>query len=199
MEKITSILNAARDLFAEKGFDQTPVSDIAKRAGVAGGTIIYHFKNKENLLFILIRQILYTLFRQTQDEMNLAPTGLGAVEAYMQAFFEFLKVRRNDFKVLLKTNPFEIINLQSHPNADLKLIFERYLELLIEAIKRGQKDGSIQDCKASHLARAIFALLFGCGQMVVFFGEDSSMLLEQAMILARGGLNVDAPSEGPQE
>lgn len=198
MEKITSILNAARDLFAEKGFDQTPVSDIAKRAGVAGGTIIYHFKNKENLLFILIRQILYTLFRQTQDEMNRAATGLEAVECYLQAFFAFLKSRRNDFKVLLKTNPFEIINLQSHPNADLKLIFERYLELLIEAIRRGQKDGSIRDCNASHRARAIFALLFGSGQMVVFFGEESAMLLEQATTLANNSLAVDDANPPPK-
>jgi len=141
MEKITSILNAARDLFAEKGFDQTPVSDIAKRAGVAGGTIIYHFKNKENLLFILIRQILYTLFRQTQDELVQAGTGMEAVERYLKAFFLFLRGRRNDFKVLLKTNPFEIINLQSHPNADLKLIFERYLELLGQTPASGEARG----------------------------------------------------------
>ena len=190
MEKITSILNAARDLFAEKGFDQTPVSDIAKQAGVAGGTIIYHFKNKENLLFILIRQILYSLYRQTQDRIKPTSIGSDAVEAYVQAFFGFLHTRRNDFKVLLKTNPFEVINLQDHPNADVKLIFERYLELLVEAIKQGQADGSIRDCVPGDRARAIFALLFGAGQMVVFFGEDSDMLLNEALRIAHESLSA---------
>lgn len=188
MEKITSILNAARDLFAEKGFDQTPVSDIAKRAGVAGGTIIYHFKNKENLLFILIRQILYSLYRQTQDEIRLAKNGREAVDNYITAFFGFLARRTSDFKVLLKTNPFEVINLQNHPNADVKLVFERYLGLLIEAIKRGQADGSIGPCDPDARARVLFATLFGAGQMVVFFGEDSQRLLDEVKGLAAASL-----------
>lgn len=188
MEKITSILNAARDLFAENGFDQTPVSDIAKRAGVAGGTIIYHFKNKENLLFILIRQILYSLYKQTQDEMKQANDGIDAVDRYLAAFFYFLNKRTNDFKVLLKTNPFEVINLQDHPNADVKLIFERYLELLIEVLRRGQRDGTIGPCDPNMRARTLFAMLFGAGQMVVFFGEDGEKLLKDTQEVARAGL-----------
>lgn len=188
MEKITAILNAARDLFAKNGFDQTPVSEIAKKAGVAGGTIIYHFKSKENLLFILIRQILYSLFRQTQEEMKQAATGHQAVERYIHAFFSFLGSRTNDFMVLLKTNPFEVINLQQHPNADVKLIFDRYLELLIEAIKLGQTDGSIGPGQPVDLAKSIFATLFGSGQLVVYFGENSETLQGSALHFARAGL-----------
>lgn len=188
MEKITAILNAARDLFAEKGFDQTPVSDIAKKAGVAGGTIIYHFKSKENLLFILIRQILYTLYRQTQEEISTATNGLGAVEGYIRAFFSCLGTRSSDFMVLLKTNPFEVINLQEHPNADVRLIFDRYFELLADAIRRGQADGSIRDGDATALAKSIFATLFGSAQLQVFFGDSSANLMDTALHFVRVGL-----------
>ncbi len=188
MEKITAILNAARDLFAQKGFDQTPVSEIAKKAGVAGGTIIYHFKNKENLLFILIRQILYSLYRQTQDEMNPVTDGMDAVNCYIRAFFQFLGTRTNDIMVLLKTNPFEVINLEAHPNADVRLIFDRYLDLLVEAIKRGQADGSIQAGQPVDMARFIFATLFGSGQLVVCFKYDSEQLMRSALHFARAGL-----------
>jgi len=190
MEKITTILNAARDLFAEKGFDQTPVSDIAKKAGVAGGTIIYHFKSKENLLFILIRQILYSLFRRAQDETSASKTGLEAVEGYIHAFFSFLGSRSSDFKVLLKTNPFEVINLKQHPNADVKLIFDRYLGLLVEAIERGQADGSIGAGQPEDLAKSVFATLFGSGQLVVYFDEDSDLLMDSALHFARAGLRA---------
>lgn len=188
MEKITAILNAARDLFAEKGFDQTPVSEIAKRAGVAGGTIIYHFKNKENLLFILIRQILYALYRQTQEEMNSTTDSMDAVNCYIRAFFRFLGTRTNDIMVLLKTNPFEVINLKEHPNADVRLIFDRYLELLVEAIKRGQADGSIQAGQPVDLAKSILATLFGSGQLAVCFQYDSEQLMRSALHFIRAGL-----------
>jgi TetR/AcrR family fatty acid metabolism transcriptional regulator len=188
MEKITHILSAARDLFAEKGFEQTPIAEIAKKAGVAGGTIIYHFKSKDNLLFILIRQILYSLYRQAQDEIAAATNGLNAVESYIRAFFGFLDSRGSDFKVLLKTNPFEVINLQEHPNADVKLIFERYLDLLVDAIKRGQADGSIRDGQPSEMGKFIFATLFGSAQLKVVFGDSATNLLDSALHFARAGL-----------
>ena len=43
------ILQAALDLFAERGFDGASIRDIAKRAGVFHGLIKYHFESKEEL------------------------------------------------------------------------------------------------------------------------------------------------------
>jgi AcrR family transcriptional regulator len=49
------ILRAAEELFAEKGFDRTPTSRIAKQAGVPQGLIFYHFPTKMELLLTLVR------------------------------------------------------------------------------------------------------------------------------------------------
>ena len=49
------ILHAAEELFAEKGFDRTPTSKIAKQAGVPHGLIFYHFPTKLDLLLALVR------------------------------------------------------------------------------------------------------------------------------------------------
>ncbi|MEM7492681.1 MAG: TetR/AcrR family transcriptional regulator [Pseudomonadota bacterium] len=48
-ETRASILQAALDQFAERGFDGASIRDIAKRAGVFHGLIKYHFENKEEL------------------------------------------------------------------------------------------------------------------------------------------------------
>ena len=48
-------LQAAEELFAEKGFDRTPTSKIAKQAGVPHGLIFYHFPTKLDLLLALVR------------------------------------------------------------------------------------------------------------------------------------------------
>ena len=45
--KYNRILEAAVKIFAEQGFFQSTVSQIAKEAGVADGTIYLYFKNKE--------------------------------------------------------------------------------------------------------------------------------------------------------
>lgn len=44
------ILRAATDVICERGFDDTRIAQIAERAGVSGGTIIYHFQTLDHLL-----------------------------------------------------------------------------------------------------------------------------------------------------
>ncbi|WP_431910405.1 TetR/AcrR family transcriptional regulator [Amycolatopsis thermoflava] len=51
------ILRAAEDLFAESGFDATPTSRIAERAGVPKGLVHYYFRRKADLLTALIKRL----------------------------------------------------------------------------------------------------------------------------------------------
>ena len=50
------ILDAAVTVFAKRGFDRARVSDIARSAGVADGTIYLYFKNKDDLLIRLFEE-----------------------------------------------------------------------------------------------------------------------------------------------
>ena len=49
-EKYQRILDAAVEVIAERGYFKSPVSAIAKRAGVADGTIYLYFKSKDEVL-----------------------------------------------------------------------------------------------------------------------------------------------------
>lgn len=51
------ILAAAEELFAESGFDATPTSRIAERAGVPKGLVHYYFRRKEDLLTALVESL----------------------------------------------------------------------------------------------------------------------------------------------
>jgi TetR/AcrR family acrAB operon transcriptional repressor len=48
------ILDAAEELFAEKGFERTSFVDIAARSGISRGSIPWHFKNKDGLLLAVV-------------------------------------------------------------------------------------------------------------------------------------------------
>ena len=48
--KYQHILEAAMDLFSERGFETTSVQDIAQTAGIAKGTVYLYFKSKEDLV-----------------------------------------------------------------------------------------------------------------------------------------------------
>jgi TetR/AcrR family transcriptional regulator, fatty acid metabolism regulator protein len=50
-ERTVAILDAARSVFAERGFSDTVMSEIAERAGVVEGSIYRYFRNKRELMF----------------------------------------------------------------------------------------------------------------------------------------------------
>src|ERR1051326_7307239 len=60
-ERRAAIVDAAMEEFIARGFAATRLDDIAKRAGVAKGTIYLHFKDKESMFEELIRTAIVPL------------------------------------------------------------------------------------------------------------------------------------------
>lgn len=68
-----TILEVSEKLFAEKGFDKTGINEIAERAGIAKSVIYHHFKNKDDILQMLIKSIseeLIELKRSIRDSQS---------------------------------------------------------------------------------------------------------------------------------
>ena len=63
LEKREAILQAALELFAERGFHNTPMSLIAKQSGASAGTIYHHFVDKDDLIHALYRHVKTTFYR----------------------------------------------------------------------------------------------------------------------------------------
>ncbi|MGY3189474.1 TetR/AcrR family transcriptional regulator [Lysinibacillus sp. TE18511] len=55
-ERRNEILDAADELFGQKGFDRTSTNDILEKVGIARGTLYYHFKSKEDIMDALIER-----------------------------------------------------------------------------------------------------------------------------------------------
>jgi len=79
-----AIFDAALDEFIDRGFAATRLDDIAKRAGVAKGTIYLHFKDKQALFQELVRAALLPLI----GRLAAPPTGGGSVRAVLENFAE---------------------------------------------------------------------------------------------------------------
>ncbi len=62
-DKRAAILQAALELIGEQGFQHTPMSLIAKRAGASAGIIYHYFESKDDLIQALYRQVKSDLSR----------------------------------------------------------------------------------------------------------------------------------------
>jgi len=69
-ERKAEIMDASLELFAIKGYENTAVSDIVKKVGVAQGTFYYYFKTKEDIMVALIDRFMgiHEEYIQTVDE-----------------------------------------------------------------------------------------------------------------------------------
>ena len=102
-ERREAIIEAAMDEFIARGFAATRLDDVAKRAGVAKGTIYLHFKDKEALFEELIRTAIVPLV----NRLAAGPPPVGAsvrdmVEGFARTFIhEVTTTRRGDIVRLI--------------------------------------------------------------------------------------------------
>jgi AcrR family transcriptional regulator len=88
--KRDQILQAARAVFAEKGFHRSTIKDVAARAGVADGTVYNYFENKTALILGLLDHFNQSERREA-DLKGIKELGLEAfVRSYTQQRFELL-------------------------------------------------------------------------------------------------------------
>src|SRR5271169_3282519 len=74
-DKSEAILNAALDLFVDRGFHGTSVPSVAHRAGVAAGTIYHYFTSKEALVNALYKNRKRQIIGRVMDDFPFnAPT-----------------------------------------------------------------------------------------------------------------------------
>ena len=96
-ERRAAIIEAALDEFVARGFTATRLDDIAKRAGVAKGTIYLHFKDKESMFEELIRTALVPLIGRLAAPPVMGGSVRDVIEAFAQMFIrEVANTRRGE-------------------------------------------------------------------------------------------------------
>src|SRR5215204_3727939 len=81
-ERRGAIIEAAMDEFIARGFAATRLDDVAKRAGVAKGTIYLHFKDKESMFEELIRTAIVPLVGRMEGPPPAGATVRDAIEGF---------------------------------------------------------------------------------------------------------------------
>ena len=101
-ERRAAIVEAAMDEFIARGFAATRLDDVAKRAGVAKGTLYLHFKDKESMFEELIRTAIVPLIGRMHAPPPIGGSVRDAVEGFARAFIqEVASTRRGDIVRLI--------------------------------------------------------------------------------------------------
>lgn len=80
---------AALELFASEGIESASTRDIARRAGVAEGTLYRHFQTKEDLALSILLRLSEELRRQLEESVVRASGAAEQLKALIDTFFRF--------------------------------------------------------------------------------------------------------------
>ena len=156
-EKRKRILEAALNVFAERGFYNAKVSEVARAAGVADGTIYLYFQNKDDLLIRLFEDRMEFIITRLNEE--LARSDKAPAEQLRRMILMHLNLAIQQPKLA------EFITVELRQSARFVKEYENprfleYLRILRDIVERGQREGAIRSGLDSRLiVRAIFGAL----------------------------------------
>jgi TetR/AcrR family fatty acid metabolism transcriptional regulator len=174
-------LRAAIKVFARNGFYDTRVSEVAKAAGVADGTIYLYFKSKDELLLSLFEDRVETLLTHMKSELPKQPSAPGKLRRIIEMQLGVLEGERDlaeVFTVILRQST-KLLKEYAAPK------FTAYIDLIAAVVTEGQASGDFRtDISPVLVARATWGALDGIALTWALGRAERGALVRAAAQLA---------------
>ncbi len=158
-ERKNQIINAAEDVFTQKGFDEARMDDIAEETGLSKGTLYLYFKSKDDLIIAILDRMFQGEFKQFQD-LNL--TELSAVDA----IWKITDLLTKDILGFVHLIPivYQFLALafrNKYVQKALKKYINLYIDMLVPIIQHGIDSGEFRKVDVREVAIAMGAMIEG--------------------------------------
>lgn len=158
-----AILEAALHLFAENGYAATSVAEISKRSGAAEGTIFHHYRSKDELFLLIVKDIEDKLTSRLRSEVTERrfENGMAMVEATISLYLDMASEMTVEFAFLFRNRFFLVAGEHPIYKSHFESIHGSFVDMLKIGLSIGRRDGSIVACDEEPTAVIIFAALNG--------------------------------------
>lgn len=162
-EKQKKILSAATEMFAEKGFAATSTNEIAKKAGVAEGTIFRHYKTKKELLLSIVTPTMVKMVRPIilKDLNKVLDQEYEKMEDFLRAMIsnrqEFLEKNMRIMQIFIQEIPFHHELREQFIEQIGTKVYARFHQIMEYYRSKGQ----IIDLPATTVIRLVASTILG--------------------------------------
>ncbi len=192
------ILQAAVKVFSEKGFYNSRVSEIAKEANVADGTIYLYFKNKDDLLISLFEEEFGKFVRDMHAELGKESDALQKIKRFAITHLSIVANQQHLAEVL----GVEVRQSTKFMKEYINKPFIEYLNIIRSVIIEGQEKGLIRkDLTPGVMKRAFFGALDEMARYWVLSTKKKHSVAEAALqisdVFIRGMMSEEARKNYP--
>jgi AcrR family transcriptional regulator len=156
-ERPGQIMQAALEVFGERGLSASRLEDIAKRAGLSKGTIYLYFPNKEELFREMVRHTVVSQIEQREQLVSAASgTATELLVLFMRDKWKF--IRSAQFAPLFRLIHAEIENFPDLATFYAEEVVSRGHRLMAAIIARGTESGEFRDVEPMVAARVLASM-----------------------------------------
>lgn len=172
-ERRQTILRAAVDVFARKGYHGCRIADVAKEAGVAYGLVYHYFKNKDELLQTVFEEGWGGFIQRIRDVIGREQHLSAQVRAVTEVAFEAYRHDPRGVRVLI----LEIARSPAGGRVDRHGVFSEVLNLAAGMFRSAQERGELREgldpilCAATLFGSLEMALTASVLRLVDLSGE----------------------------
>jgi TetR/AcrR family fatty acid metabolism transcriptional regulator len=151
-EKYQRIIAAAVKIFAQKGFFKAKVSEIAKEAGIADGTVYIYFKHKDDILISLFEEKMEEVLNNMKEQLDLETDPLKKIEKFALVHLNLIE----DHKEIAEIIQVELRQSSQFMKNYHNTKFLAYLNLIGTIIQEGKEKGIIREDIIPGIAKRAF-------------------------------------------
>lgn len=187
MGRKQAIIESATRLFAQKGFAETSTAEIAEDAGVAHGTLFYHFKNKRGIIHEIFSMAGEEYLHNLKNVLTRKTTGIAGIEAIIRFNEHFSRDHIQQIRIFQRffPDPVEASDPETRLIASLQ---QQVIGLIEKSLETGLADGSIACKNINETASIIHSLIFGITHMNLTKAINTPHLTEGAIAFCRKAL-----------
>jgi AcrR family transcriptional regulator len=177
-----AIAHMAANLFFEKGFSETSISQIAKAAGIGKSTIYDYFKTKDEIILLLLDEPL--------AEVRNRATLIAATNE--SVFLRISQILHMHLDVLIRDRAFifklgiEFQRLPMTVQARHEVKRQAYQDLLVDLIEKGIRDGSFRSVDTDMVMKTLLSILSSVILTARPTGTPHEMLDKALDLILRG-------------
>ncbi len=146
------IINSAKKLFAEQGYQKTTIVDISKQAGLSEAALYEYFQGKEDLLLTIPDLWVSELLKDLDEQLFGVQGAENKLRKYLWWYLRRVEQAPLDAKIVylfLKTNA-NFLNTEVYANV------RKLYSYLLDIFEEGLKSGEMKSDLDSRIARDIF-------------------------------------------
>ena len=147
------IFNTAIKLFSEKGYDNSSVEDITAVAGVAKGSLYYHFAKKEDIFDMMLSEGMKLLKNSIEIKTKDCKTNMAKIKAVILIEIKIM-VEYEDFLNVVLSQMYG----EEEKNKKCKQTVFEYIGIIENIVRDGIEQGEFYESDVEATASAIFGI-----------------------------------------